>query len=72
MTDDNLTSDELRTLARFQSASQPVDLDPHHFAKLLSLALIEQKEGGPVLTALGVEHLGNRRGNPRPNRGSGR
>jgi hypothetical protein len=67
MTGNDLTADELRTLASFQSRTQPVDIDPHHFAKLLSLALIEQKEGGPVLTALGVERLGKMQGNERPN-----
>lgn len=57
MTDDDLTPDELQTLRRFQAPTQPLDIDPHHFAKLLSLALIEQKEGGPELTASGLERV---------------
>ena len=57
MTDNELTQDELNTLALFQSSTQPLDIDPHHFAKLLSLALIEQKEGGPELTASGITRL---------------
>lgn len=57
MTDNDLTPEELETLALFQSPTQPLDIDPHHFAKLLSMALIEQKEGGSELTASGVERL---------------
>lgn len=57
MTDNDLTHDELKTLALFQSATQPLDIDPHHFAKLLSMALIEQKEGGSELTASGIARL---------------
>ncbi|MDB5614168.1 MAG: hypothetical protein JWQ22_1821 [Devosia sp.] len=57
MNGDDLTADELTTLARFQAPTQPLDIDPHHFAKLLSMALIEQKEGGPELTTLGNERL---------------
>jgi hypothetical protein len=58
MTDnDDLTPEELKTLSRFRSTIQPHDIDPHHFAKLLSLALIEQKEGGPELTATGIDRL---------------
>ncbi|KFL29433.1 hypothetical protein JP75_20985 [Devosia riboflavina] len=57
MTDDDLTYEELETLARFGSLDQPTDVDPQHFAKPLSLALIEQKEGGPALTTAGREHL---------------
>ncbi|WEJ56918.1 hypothetical protein [Devosia sp. FJ2-5-3] len=58
MTDDDLTPDELQTLRRFQASTQPLEIDPHHFAKLLSLALIEQKEDGPRLTASGLDRLG--------------
>ncbi|MGB3336674.1 MAG: hypothetical protein WBA73_05795 [Devosia sp.] len=57
MTDNELTQEELNTLALFQSSTQPIDIDPHHFAKLLSMALIEQKEGGPELTASGIARL---------------
>jgi len=60
MTDYFLTDDELETLARFGSLEQPSDVDPQHFAKLLSLALIEQKEGGPELTSTGRDHLAGR------------
>lgn len=56
MTDD-LNDDELETLARFGSLEQPDDVDPLHFAKLLSLALLEQKEGGPELTESGRDRL---------------
>ncbi len=58
MTDYTLSADELRTLALFNEPDQPAHIDPQHFAKLLSLALIEQKEGGPRLTQAGVECLG--------------
>lgn len=57
MTDNDLTDDELETLARFGSLDQPSDVDPQHFAKLLSLALVEQKQGGPELTLAGRDHL---------------
>ncbi|GLQ55438.1 hypothetical protein [Devosia nitrariae] len=57
---DDLTPEELKTLSRFRSAIQAHDIDPHHFAKLLSLALIEQKEGGPELTATGIDRLSER------------
>lgn len=60
MTDYDLTQDELNTLTLFQSSTQPLDIDPHHFAKLLSLALVQQKEGGPELTASGLERLKSR------------
>lgn len=63
MSDDDLTQDELNTLALFQSSTPPADIDPHHFAKLLSMALIEQKEGGPELTNSGVARL-NQAGMP--------
>jgi hypothetical protein len=58
MTND-LSPEELRTLARFDSPTQPVNIDPMVFAKLLSLALVEQKEGGPELTEAGLELVGN-------------
>jgi len=57
MTDNDLTLEELVTLRRFQSPTQPIDIDPHHFAKLLSLALIEQREGGAELTAAAINLL---------------
>jgi len=60
MTDLDLTVDEMETLARFQSLDQPEEVDPQHFAKLLSLALVEQKEGGPELTSSGLELLRSR------------
>lgn len=60
MTDDDLTEDELATLARFGSLDQPSDVNPLHFAKLLSLALLEQKEGGPELTKTGRNRLGEK------------
>lgn len=57
MSESDLTPSELETLRLFEGDKQPMDIDPHHFAKLLSMALIEQKEGGPVLTHLGIERL---------------
>jgi hypothetical protein len=57
VTDNDLTADELKTLAAFQSTPLPDHIDPLHFAKLLSMALVEQKEGGPVLTQTGLERL---------------
>src|SRR5690606_15939754 len=60
MTDLDLTVDEMETLARFQSLDQPEEVDPRHFAKLLSLALVEQKEDGPELTSSGLELLRSR------------
>ena len=60
MLDNDLTADELKTLALFDSPDQPLDVDPHHFAKLLSLALIEQREGGSRLTAAGNDRLHDR------------
>lgn len=50
---DELTSGELETLGLLHASTQPAEVDPHHLAKLLAMALIEQKEGGLVLTALG-------------------
>lgn len=60
MADEDLTDDELETLARFGSLEQPSDIDPLHFAKLLSMALVEQKEGGPELTERGKERIAGR------------
>jgi hypothetical protein len=60
MTDYDLSPEELETLKLFAGPEQPEDVDPLHFAKLLSMALIEQKEGGPVLTATGRERLEER------------
>ncbi|MBJ3785780.1 hypothetical protein [Devosia sediminis] len=57
MTDYDVTMDELETLALFTEPGQPEDVDPQHFAKLLSMALLEQKEGGPVLTDSGRDCL---------------
>ena len=57
MTDYDLTKEELQTLERFAAPEEPLDIDPHHFAKLLSLALIEQKEGGSELTTSGLERI---------------
>lgn len=59
MTDDDLTPEELETLRRFLLPNPPPEIDPHHFAKLLSLALIEQREGGPELTDSGRERANN-------------
>ena len=61
MTDNDLTAEEIQTLALFKSDHQPMDIDPQHFAKLLSLALIEQREGGSHLTASGVDRLGRQK-----------
>ena len=60
MPDIDLSSGELDTLRLFRSPGQPEDVDPQHFAKLLSLALVEQQEGGPVLTASGRDLLRTR------------
>lgn len=60
MNEVDLTDDELETLARFGSLEQPSYVDPLHFAKLLSLALLEQKEGGPELTKTGHQRLEGR------------
>lgn len=57
MTDFEVAPAELETLRLFQSPRQPEDVDPQHFAKLLSLALVEQKEGGPELTDSGQDLL---------------
>ena len=55
--------EDLEALARFREPTQPLDIEPLGFAKLLSLALIEQKEGGAELTDSGRERL--RRGRSR-------
>ena len=47
MTDNDLTADELNTLKLFDADEQPMDIDPLHFAKLLSMALIEQRKAVP-------------------------
>jgi hypothetical protein len=64
MTDNDLTMDELETLALFTEPGQPEDVDPQHFAKLLSMALLEQREGGPVVTDHGHERLAERARRP--------
>lgn len=66
MSDDDLTEDELNSLSRFQSATPPLDVDPLHFAKLLSMALVVQREGGPHLTEAGIERLGGVRSDGKP------
>lgn len=53
MTDYDVTPEELRTLAKFQSEHAPSDVDAHHLAKLLSLALLVQREGGTALSESG-------------------
>ncbi|MET3897004.1 hypothetical protein ABIB57_000941 [Devosia sp. UYZn731] len=60
MTNDELTPQELETLASFLSPTVPEHVDALHFAKLLSLALLKQEEGGPVLTDAGLELLNTR------------
>jgi len=62
VTDYNLSPEELETLALFNEAEQPVHVDPQHFAKLLSMALIEQREGGPHLTQAGLDRLREQKG----------
>ncbi len=57
MTDNDLSREDLETLARFREPTQPLDIEPLVFAKLLSLALIEQREGGAELTDSGRERL---------------
>lgn len=53
MTDYDVTPEELRTLARFHSENAPSEVDTHHLAKLLSLALLVQREGGTALSESG-------------------
>ena len=57
MTDNTLTPDELKTLALFSSDQQQAEIEPHHFAKLLSMAFVVQREGGPELTPTGLDYL---------------
>lgn len=57
MTDYDLTREELQTLARFSEPKEPLDIEPFHFAKLLSMALIVQKDGGAVLTESDTQRL---------------
>ena len=54
---DALTPDELETLKSFKAETPPEDVDPLHFAKLLSMALVVQREGGPELTESGEQVL---------------
>jgi hypothetical protein len=57
MTDNQLTQDEFETLKLFEQPEPRPEIDPMHFAKLLSLALISQQEGGPELTESGLSRL---------------
>lgn len=59
MSQDDLTQAEFETLASFEGG-QPDHIEASHFAKLLSLALVEQKEGGPELTEAGLSLLRQR------------
>ncbi|SFZ80769.1 hypothetical protein SAMN02983003_0117 [Devosia enhydra] len=52
-----LTEEEAEALARFDAPAKPVEVDPMVYAKLLSMGLVEQHEGGPFITATGVEIL---------------
>jgi hypothetical protein len=61
MSQADLTVEELATLARFEKAPPHLNIDPDHFAKLISLGMLEQKLGGPGLTAAGQEQLARRR-----------
>jgi hypothetical protein len=58
MTD--VTPQELKTLTGFLAPTMPEHVDPLHFAKLLSLALLKQEEGGPIVTQAGLELLNSR------------
>ncbi|WP_210166231.1 hypothetical protein, partial [Devosia sp. Leaf64] len=51
------TPEELRTLAMFKSEKPPSDVDTAHLAKLLSLALLVQREGGTELSKSGCTLL---------------
>ncbi|WP_449397054.1 hypothetical protein [Devosia riboflavina] len=53
MTDYDVTPDELKTLSMFQSDEAPSEVDTEHLAKLLSLALLVQREGGTELSDSG-------------------
>lgn len=55
--DDDLTPEELDTLALFSMDTLPAEIEPHHFAKFLSMALVVQREGGPELTSTGLDYL---------------
>lgn len=57
---DDVTPQEVETLASFLAATVPEHVDPLHFAKLLSLALLKQEEGGPVVTPDGLALLNSR------------
>lgn len=57
MSDYDVTPAELQTLARFAREAEPETIDPHHLAKLLSLALLVQREGGTAVTASGRDLL---------------
>lgn len=57
VTENQLTKDEFEVLASFDRSTPLPDIDPQHFAKLLSLALVEQQEGGPQLTDAGRDRL---------------
>ena len=57
VTENHLTEDEFEALASFDRPAPLPDVDPQHFAKLLSLALVEQQEGGPHLTDAGRDRL---------------
>lgn len=50
MTDYDVTPDELKTLSMFRSDEAPSEVDTGHLAKLLSLALLVQREGGTELS----------------------
>jgi len=53
MADYDVTPDELNTLSMFQSDEAPSEVDTEHLAKLLSLALLVQREGGTELSDSG-------------------
>lgn len=53
MTDYDVTPDELKTLAKFDSATAPPEVNTDHLAKLLSLALLVQREGGTEVSQSG-------------------
>ncbi|WP_156464110.1 hypothetical protein [Devosia sp. Leaf420] len=57
MTDYDVTPEELRTLAMSKSEKPPSDVDTAHLAKLLSLALLVQREGGTELSKSGCTLL---------------
>ena len=57
VTENQLTEGEFEALASFDRPTPLPDVDPQHFAKFLSLALVEQQEGGPHLTDAGRNRL---------------